>query len=55
MCALLLGYGALHTLFYGVLYAPMFADLDFSVVGIGMSSLFSSLTIMLPMSSLHSY
>ena len=35
MCALLLGYGALHTLFYGVLYAPMFADLDFSVVGIG--------------------
>ena len=37
MCALLLGYGALHTLFYGVLYAPMFADLDFSVVGIGKS------------------
>ena len=35
LCALLLGYGALHTLFYGVLYAPMFADLDFSVVGIG--------------------
>jgi len=34
VCALLLAYASLHTLFYGVLYAPMFADLDFSVVGI---------------------
>ncbi len=33
-CAMLLCYGAMHTLFYGVLYAPMFADLDFSVVGV---------------------
>ena len=34
VCALLLAYASLHTLFYGVLYAPMFADLDFSAVGI---------------------
>jgi hypothetical protein len=34
VCAMLLCYGAMHTLFYGVLYGPMFADLDFSVVGI---------------------
>ena len=33
-CAMLLCYGSLHTLFYGVLYGPMFADLDFSVVGV---------------------
>ena len=34
VCAMLLCYGSLHTLFYGVLYGPMFADLDFSVVGV---------------------
>ena len=34
ICSLLLSWSALHCLYFGVLFAPLFADLDFSVFGI---------------------
>jgi len=31
---LLIVYGAMHTLYYGILYPPLFADIDYSLVDI---------------------
>jgi hypothetical protein len=39
---LLLSYGAIHCLYYGVLFSPLFADLDHSLVDIIISTLQNS-------------